>query len=254
MRPRSTTSSFTRDSTPPVPSRRIRLAIETFDFGRYGRAVPGVPQCSSTPRASGCSGIRRSPRRPKTLLSIRRPSSCSGPRTNRLCCRLPATACGPPWCARAWSTAGRAGLSPTCSATPSAGMIRIIGTGENRWPTVYDRDWPTSESDPGPARRRIWRLPRERRERRTRQRDCRGDCRARSSRPPMCGACRSKEAQAKLGPYALALALDQVVRSPRAHALGWAPELKSVATNAARLFDEWRADSAGRERVARASG
>ncbi|MEP6914231.1 MAG: NAD-dependent epimerase, partial [Acidobacteriota bacterium] len=48
------------------------------------------------------------------------------------------------------------------------------------------------------------------------------------------------EARQKLGPYADALALDQIVRSPRAHAIGWNPSLHSVAGNAARLFDEWR--------------
>jgi hypothetical protein len=55
-----------------------------------------------------------------------------------------------------------------------------------------------------------------------------------------------EEAHAKLGPYAFALALDQVLRSPRARALGWSPILKSIAGNAARLFGEWRADSAAR--------
>jgi hypothetical protein len=43
-----------------------------------------------------------------------------------------------------------------------------------------------------------------------------------------------------MGPYADALALDQVVRSPRARALGWSPSLHSVSGNAARLFEEWR--------------
>jgi hypothetical protein len=32
-----------------------------------------------------------------------------------------------------------------------------------------------------------------------------------------------------------------VVRSPRARALGWTPTLHSVAGNAARLLEEWRA-------------
>ena len=50
-----------------------------------------------------------------------------------------------------------------------------------------------------------------------------------------------EEARAKMGPYADALALDQIVRSPRARALGWAPTLHSVAGNAARLLEEWRA-------------
>jgi nucleoside-diphosphate-sugar epimerase len=127
------------------------------------------------------------------------------------------------------------------------GVIRIIGSGDNRWPAVYDRDLAelylllarsagasgvfhaNDESDervneiveaivghvkPTPDIRRV----------------------------PL------EEARAKLGPYAAALALDQVVRSPRAHVLGWAPELKSIASNAARLLDEWRADSAAREK------
>ena len=49
------------------------------------------------------------------------------------------------------------------------------------------------------------------------------------------------EARAKMGAFADALALDQVVRSPRARALGWTPTLHSVAGNAARLLEEWRA-------------
>jgi nucleoside-diphosphate-sugar epimerase len=48
------------------------------------------------------------------------------------------------------------------------------------------------------------------------------------------------EARKKLGSYADALALDQIVRSPRARALGWAPSVRSVARNAPRLFEEWR--------------
>jgi nucleoside-diphosphate-sugar epimerase len=48
------------------------------------------------------------------------------------------------------------------------------------------------------------------------------------------------EARKKLGSYADALALDQIVRSPRARELGWAPAVRSVARNAPRLFEEWR--------------
>ncbi len=48
------------------------------------------------------------------------------------------------------------------------------------------------------------------------------------------------EAHQKMGPYADALALDQIVRSPRARALGWTPSLHAVSRNAARLFEEWR--------------
>ena len=43
-----------------------------------------------------------------------------------------------------------------------------------------------------------------------------------------------------MGTVADALSLDQVVRSPRARALGWTPSLQSVSGNAARLLEEWR--------------
>jgi nucleoside-diphosphate-sugar epimerase len=49
-----------------------------------------------------------------------------------------------------------------------------------------------------------------------------------------------KEARRKMGPYADALALDQIVRSKRSRAIGWQPSLKSVSGNAARLFEEYR--------------
>jgi hypothetical protein len=52
------------------------------------------------------------------------------------------------------------------------------------------------------------------------------------------------EARAKMGPLAEALALNQIVRSSRARLLGWAPTLHSVAGNAARLFEEFRAQGA----------
>jgi hypothetical protein len=48
------------------------------------------------------------------------------------------------------------------------------------------------------------------------------------------------EARAKMGPYADALALDQIVGSPRAKALGWTPTLHSVAGSVARLLEEFR--------------
>jgi hypothetical protein len=49
------------------------------------------------------------------------------------------------------------------------------------------------------------------------------------------------EARKKMGEYADALALDQIVRSPRARALGWSPTLHSVAANVPRLLEEFRA-------------
>jgi hypothetical protein len=54
------------------------------------------------------------------------------------------------------------------------------------------------------------------------------------------------EARSQMGPYADALALDQIVRSPRARALGWTPTRHSVAGNAARLLEELRASQTDR--------
>jgi hypothetical protein len=48
------------------------------------------------------------------------------------------------------------------------------------------------------------------------------------------------EARAKMGAYADALALNQIVRSPRAKTLGWTPALHSVTGNVARLLEEFR--------------
>ena len=49
-----------------------------------------------------------------------------------------------------------------------------------------------------------------------------------------------EEARAKQGQYADALAMDQVVRSRRARALGWTPSLRSIGGNIPRLLEEWR--------------
>jgi nucleoside-diphosphate-sugar epimerase len=129
------------------------------------------------------------------------------------------------------------------------GVIRIIGTGENRWPTVYDRDLA-----------KVYLLLGQREdasgvfhandESDERVNEIVEAIVAHTSPAPDIRRVPLGEARAKLGAYAMALALDQVVRSPRARALGWAPELKSIASNAARLFDEWRADSAARAQEA----
>jgi hypothetical protein len=47
-----------------------------------------------------------------------------------------------------------------------------------------------------------------------------------------------------MAPFADALALEQIVRSPHARALGWTPTLHSVGGNAARLLEEWRTSRA----------
>ena len=48
------------------------------------------------------------------------------------------------------------------------------------------------------------------------------------------------EARAKLGTYADALALDQIVRSPRAREIGWTADAEVRGRNVPRLLEEWR--------------
>ena len=129
------------------------------------------------------------------------------------------------------------------------GVIRIIGTGENRWPAVYDRDLAD-----------LYLLLAERAdasgvfhandESDERVNEIVEAIVAHVSPAPDVRRIGLEEARAKLGPYASALALDQVLRGPRARALGWSPILKSIGGNVARLFEEWRGDSAARAQEA----
>lgn len=120
------------------------------------------------------------------------------------------------------------------------GLVRVVGDGNNHWPLIYDRDLAdlyallvAREDTAG-----IYHANDE------------GDERvndivaAISPYLPLRPDVRHvpiDEARAKMGTYADALSLDQVIRSPRARALGWAPSLHSVSGNAARLLGEWKA-------------
>ena len=118
-------------------------------------------------------------------------------------------------------------------------LVRIVGPGDNHWPLVYDRDL-------GELYARLVSTP-----------EASGVYHAtddgsdtvneivaalaeHAPTPPSIRHVPLEEARKKMGPYADALALDQIVRSPRPRALGWAPTLRSVTGNAARLFEEWR--------------
>jgi nucleoside-diphosphate-sugar epimerase len=118
-------------------------------------------------------------------------------------------------------------------------LIRIVGSGENRWPLVYDRDLADLyvRLAATTAASGVFHANDE------------GDetvngivdaIAAHAKTRPSIRHLPLTEARKKMGPYADALALDQVVRSPRARALGWNPSLHSVGGNAARLFEEWR--------------
>jgi nucleoside-diphosphate-sugar epimerase len=118
-------------------------------------------------------------------------------------------------------------------------LIRVIGSGENHWPLVYDRDLAdlyvrvaTTPSASG-----VFHANDEGDER---VNDLVAAIASHAKTSPSVRNVPLAEARQKMGPYADALAVDQIVRSPRARALGWNPSLHSVAGNAARLFDEWR--------------
>ncbi|MEP7117210.1 MAG: NAD(P)H-binding protein [Acidobacteriota bacterium] len=119
------------------------------------------------------------------------------------------------------------------------GLVRVIGDGQNRWPCVYDRDLGdlyvrlVSSTDAsgvfhaaGDEDERVLDIAEAIR--------LHVDPVADIRFMPLA------EARAKMGPYAAALALDQVVRCPRARALGWAPAMHGITGNAPRLFEEYR--------------
>ena len=135
---------------------------------------------------------------------------------------------------------GREGIVGDLFKAASNGLVRVVGDGNNHWPLVYDRDLAdlyvrlaAREDASG-----VYHANDE------------GDERvndivaAIAPYVPLTPDVRHvplDEARAKLGSYAEALSLDQLIRSPRARALGWAPTLHSVGGNAARLLEEWRA-------------
>ena len=114
----------------------------------------------------------------------------------------------------------------------------IVGDGDNHWPLVYDRDLADLyvRAATNPDASGVYHANDE------------GDetvndiVRALSDHAKTEPSVRHVplvEAKKKMGTYAEALALDQIVRSQRARALGWQPSLHSVSGNAARLFEEW---------------
>jgi nucleoside-diphosphate-sugar epimerase len=135
---------------------------------------------------------------------------------------------------------GSEGIVGDMFKAASNGLVRVVGDGNNHWPLVYDRDLAdlyvrlVARDDAAG----VYHANDE------------GDERVNdivtaiapyvSVRPDVRHV-PHEEARAKMGSYAEALSLDQLIRSPRAKALGWTPNLRSVGGNAARLLEEWRA-------------
>jgi nucleoside-diphosphate-sugar epimerase len=119
------------------------------------------------------------------------------------------------------------------------GLVRVVGDGQNHWPCVYDRDLADlyARVVASPDASGVFHANDEADERVD---DIVEAIAAHAKMRPDVRHVPIREARAKMGPYADALALDQIVRSPRARALGWAPTLHSVAGNVARLLEEFR--------------
>jgi nucleoside-diphosphate-sugar epimerase len=137
------------------------------------------------------------------------------------------------------------------------GLVRIVGSGDNHWPLVYDRDLGELylRVATNPAAAGLFHANDEGDER---VNDVVAAIAEHVTVQPSVRRMPLAEARQKMGPLADALALDQVVRSPRARQIGWSPSLHSVGGNVARLLEEWRrgrdAASSGDERPDPASG
>ena len=134
---------------------------------------------------------------------------------------------------------GANGMVGDIFKSASNGLVRVVGDGNNHWPLVYDRDLADlyARIVMAPDAGGIYHANDEGDER---VNDIVGAIKPYLPVKPDVRYVPIEEARHKMGVYADAHALDQVVRSPRARALGWTPTLHSVAGNAARLLEEWR--------------
>src|SRR5256885_15540549 len=135
---------------------------------------------------------------------------------------------------------GGEGMIGDIFKSASNGLVRVVGDGNNHWPLVYDRDLADLYARLA-AHAHAAGIYHANDEGDERVNDIVGAIRPYLPVKPDVRYVPIEEARTKMGAYAEALALDQVVRSPRARALGWTPSLHSVAGNAARLLEEWRA-------------
>jgi nucleoside-diphosphate-sugar epimerase len=135
---------------------------------------------------------------------------------------------------------GRNGMVGDIFKAASNGLVRVVGDGNNHWPLVYDRDLADLYARLA-AREDAAGIYHANDEGDERVNDIVDAIKPYVPVRPDVRHVPIEEARSKMGAYAEALALDQLVRSPRARAIGWAPTLHSVAGNAARLLDEWRA-------------
>lgn len=134
---------------------------------------------------------------------------------------------------------GKRGIVSDLLKNALNGLVRVIGPGTNHWPCVYDRDLGElyARIAETPEASGIYHVNDEGDEQVNDIVEAIAD---HVSPRPDIRHVPLEEARAKMGPYADALALDQRLRCPRARAIGWAPTLRSVSGNVARLLEEYR--------------
>ena len=134
---------------------------------------------------------------------------------------------------------GARGLIGDLFKDAANGLVRVVGSGDNRWPLVYDRDLGELylRVATNPAASGIYHANDEGDER---VNDVVAAIARHVAVHPSVRHVPLPEARKKLGPVADALVLDQVIRSRRARELGWHPTLHSVGRNVPGLFEEWR--------------
>ena len=134
---------------------------------------------------------------------------------------------------------GRRGIVGDLLKEALNGLIRVVGSGDNHWPLVYNRDvgdlylrlvnTPTASgvyhaTDGGDDT----------------VNDLVSAIAAHTAITPSVRHVPLEEARRKMGSYADMLALDQRLASTRSRALGWAPTLHSASGAVPRLLEEWR--------------
>src|SRR5918912_4469693 len=117
---------------------------------------------------------------------------------------------------------GGDGLVSDILKAASNGLVRVIGDGNNHWPLVYDRDLADLYARLV-ARDDAAGVYHANDEGDERVNDIVDAIKPYVAVKPDVRHVPLDEARHKLGTYAEALAVDQVIRSPRARALGWTP-------------------------------
>ncbi len=168
---------FVRAATPSTPWPSTRSSASALGR-RRGRAAS-----SSTRRASGCWARRHPPVDEAAPLNPIEKSAWRAPHEQRVLAAASVRFSNRGRSARdrlRWQSRGIVGDLFKSAAN---GLVRVIGTGENHWPLVYDRDLGELYLMLDDERDGVGRVPRQRRMRRVGQRSRRGYRRTRGDQP-----------------------------------------------------------------------